>query len=1098
MEIFDNVKSYLKFGTRFYYTTRSEANSNGKYTKPILVALNEKKSNEYTIKYDEESSRGITYTKYGNLSYEKLVNIWKDNNHLYEIIPDNTPFKFYLDIDKRFENDDNNKETLKVLKELIENTLQINFNDGSISFGRGDKDDYIKVSWHIVFNNGTYFKNMDECKKYISYLKFLVISEDKYKLLQNGVLDFLVYKSNQAFKLPYQSKAFKNIIQLPEDSNSNLEDYLLTYKEHEMKYYDVSKFEEIMKPIITTKTQIKTASGKIIKAEYTDGLILKEYMSSFSKDFKLGKVGGSKLKNKLKYFLDSIPNNSKVSSKVWKAVGYSISKVLKNSEDGLDLWTKWTSEYKEIDKEKLREMYMKHNTESGYGYKMLYKLASIHNNLIDNEISCIKPLFDDTATFKCTNKEINCRFIGEQFDMKKTVKEYDVVCIKAPMGTGKSYSLKTIFETTSYKSILYLSCKRAFATSMKSDFEEYGFKSYLEIQNKKEIVKYDRIICSVESAYNLRDKYDLVIIDESESICDNLTGSMMMNNKPLDNIKRIYELIKNSNKIMIMDAYLTNRSFNMIKDIYGEDINNKKCYHLINKFQYPERIKIECSGKSTLGGTILSKLKEGKRCVFVCGSKALSDSISKLCKDYKTKYYSSSNPLPNGCDVNKVWSECQLLIYTPTVTAGISYTNKDHPFDNLFIYAVNKNSSHMRDIIQAHKRVRHFNDNRIYTIINGEAPVFNFDMLPVSKHFIEELEYKYKTLLFGKDVISLKNDESTKWIYNINIHNKLESNINTRYIIDLAARYFEEENIIDSRSLKWNEQEHLDEINEIWDYDNIKDIEKHRHRVLEQQIKNHMVNTKKLTDDEFKEYIKFNYTIKHIRDDIPIPIAKGFFNQFYGDKLQSKKNGSVRTFKQMLYDIKYNVNKYNDWKENRLKDPDRPFEIYDFKLVRYEHLLKFLNKLKLIESSKININVEFLGTDFDQFIDEYKSLNTKTLNSMLEESYITQKGKKFTGIQIKSIFNNLLREEFGMEILKLGTKQYKVDGKYKKTSKFTIRNYCEPANSNDNEEEATRKRVFMEKFGKPEYNRFNIYKDHFQDEDQVYSFNNSHSDYESE
>tara|TARA_R110000803_G_C11986119_1_gene321318 strand:+ start:293 stop:3589 length:3297 start_codon:yes stop_codon:yes gene_type:complete len=1097
MEIFDNIKSISKFETQFYFTIRSESNSNGKYTKPIEVALKERKCNEYTIKYDEESNKGLTYTKYGNLTYEKLSNIWKNNNHLYEIIPDNTPFKFYLDIDKRFESDSNNKETLKILKELIENTLEINFDDASISFGKGNKDDYIKVSWHIVFNNGIYFKNMNECKIFINYLKYKVVSEDKYFLLKNGVLDFIPYKSNQAFKLPFQSKAFKNIIQIPEDTNCKIEDYLLTYKKGEIKYYDVSKFDEIMKPILTTKTHIKTASGKIIKVEYTDSVILKDYMNSFNKDFKLGKVLGSKLKNKLKYFLDSIPNNSKVSMKVWKTIGYSISKILKNSEAGLDLWTSWTSGYKPIDKEKLRKMYMKHNIESGYGYKMLYKLASIHNNLIDEEISCIKPLFEYTPSFKCVNKEINCRFIANEFNMKETVNKFDVICIKSPMGTGKSYSLNTIFENENYKSILYLSCKRAFATCMKSDFKKYGFKSYLEIENKNDIQKNNRIICSVESASHLRDGYDLVIIDESESICDNLTGQMMMNNKPLDNIKRIYKIVKNSSKIMLMDAYLTTRSFNMVKDIYGEAIEKKKCYHLINKFQYPERVRIDCLSKGVLGGTILNKLKDGKRCVLVCGSKKLSDGIAILCKDYKISYYSSSNPLPNGCNVNEVWNKCQLLIYTPTVTAGISYTNKDFPFDNLFIYAVNKHSAHIRDIIQAHKRVRHFNDNKIYTVINGQAPVFNYDMLPVSKKSIEELEYKYKTLLFDEDVISLKMNEETKWIYNINIHNKLESNINTLYICDLAQRYFEEENIINSNTCKKDELEYLNEINEVWNYDDIKDIEKNKHRILEQQIKNHTINTPKLTEEEFKEYIKFNYTMKHVKDDLSIPIAKGFFNQFYGDKLQSKKNGSVRTFKQMLYDINYDTEKYTEWKEKRLKDPNRPFEIYDFKLLRYEHLLKFLNKLKLIEPSKLNINVEFLGSDFDQFIDEYKNLNTKTLNSMLEESYITQKGKKFTGIQIKSIFNNLLKEEFGMEILKVGTKQFTIDGKRKKTSKFTIRNYCEPPNSDDDDDEAKRKRLFTEKFGKSEYNRFNIYKDHFQEEEQQYSFKKDDSDYES-
>ena len=124
--------------------------------------------------------------------------------------------------------------------------------------------------------------------------------------------------------------------------------------------------------------------------------------------------------------------------------------------------------------------------------------------------------------------------------------------------------------TLKYPSICYFSCKQAFASSMINDFEKYGFVNYLSEPNKDAIKNYDRIICSVESIWCCRDKYDIVIIDESESICDNLMGEMYMKNKPIMCAKKMKEMIKNSANIMIMDAYLTTRSFDMIKDILGK------------------------------------------------------------------------------------------------------------------------------------------------------------------------------------------------------------------------------------------------------------------------------------------------------------------------------------------------------------------------------------------------------------------------------------------------------------------------------------------------------------------------------------------------
>ena len=674
MIINDNIKSIETLGTKYYYNIGNlkELKKVNKYTSPLNVALHTLNKGEYCIKYDEEAPNAKTYIKYGNYDYNTLnKHGWKINNHLFEIIPQNTPFKLYFDIDKRFESEEDTTLLLKELYTLIKKTLNLDMSiNSSICKGEGKKDGYLKISYHIIINNGVYFENMDKCKIFMKYIEFLVNTNDDYTRLRNGVFDFNVYKNNQAFKLPYQSKAFKKIIQIPSEENAKLSEYLLTHinDKENMKFYDVSKFEELMKGKNINNKIIKDANGKNIKLDFNEAIIIKQYTDAIEKGFILGDIKGSK-KDGLPYYLDSIPNNSKVPRIVWKTIGFCISKITKNSEEGLKLWTKWTNAYKPCNIEELREAYMKHDIIKGYGWNMLFKLASLYNKKFNKNEYLLDPLFNDKPTYKCIEKTINEKYISNGFNMVEIVNDFDIINIKSPMGSGKSWTVKQVFNDTikkktnniknyscdkkdiqyntklKYEKILYLSCKRAFATAMLNDFKESGFKSYLDFGDRSSIKGEDRIICSVESALHLKEEYDLVIIDESESICDNLTGEMMKKNKPIENITKIHNIIKNSKKVMIMDAYLSERSFNMVKDILGDEIQNKKCYYLKNDFQSEKRELVDCIDKEKFVGGILEKLKKGERCVVVCGSKKLSDIIVKECKDYKIKNYNSNNPL---------------------------------------------------------------------------------------------------------------------------------------------------------------------------------------------------------------------------------------------------------------------------------------------------------------------------------------------------------------------------------------------------------------------------------------------------------------------
>ncbi len=1098
-----NCKKMTNFGEDFYYNIvcrekAIELKKVDKYTSPCHWAMNTREEGEFTIKYDKEAKGAKTYTSYGNMTYKKLVKIaWKCNNHLFEILHTNQPRKMYFDIDKRYESEEDNMIVFKLINKLVKRTIDIDMTkeDVAVCYGEGIKNNYKKVSWHIVVN-GYFFKDLPEQQKFMNYLQYVITLEEEYEPLRNGVMDFNVYKQSQAFKLPYQSKAFGNIIQEPYNEDHTLQDFLLTNYDNE-DYYDVSKFEEVN----IKKKKVKGANGKMISLDFNEATIIQSYVNHIGKDYKMGNVRGQK-KDGLSYYLNSIVNNrgscrcgQSCGKVVKRVVGYCVSNITKNSEEGFELYSNWINYTNEMSKEKEREEFMKNSTTKGYGWKMLYNLASIYNKNMSKNDSIYDTLFNDTPSYDCETKTINSRYIEcEEFSMKQIVNDYDIINIKSPMGTGKSYSLKQIFKR--YKSIVYFSCKRAFATSMEADFKEFGFTNYIDIQNKSDIIDCDKIICSVESIHYCRDKYDLVIIDESESICDNMTGQMFKKNKPIEGATSIYNMIKDSRKVMIMDAYLSTRSFDMIKDIYKEDIVDKRCYYLKNDFKYEQRNLIEVDSKGRFVDMIVDKVKNGKRVAVVCGSKKLNEEIVKellkiISKD-ELKRYDNRNKLNLDINVNEEWATCKALLYTPTITAGISYDNKANLFDNLFIYCVNKGSCHFRDTIQAHKRVRDFTSKDVVIMINDKFRGHNLDIMPLTKEGVIEIEDKYKAQLFGSETKTLKTMDKLDWIYNINIHNLLEFNISSVLLKGFAMKYLTCENIIKTES--HTDLETLEIEDEEWKWDDIEDIRNSEKEDIEERLNDKSGSAEIVNDEEYKQFIKFNLKHSHIKPEC-MGAGIEYFNEFYYLAQQRSKASEVRNFKRMLFEIKYDFNKFNEWKSYIKQETNMPIEYYDMKVKRYEHLMKFFNKLGFIKGDSIDIDNEFSGKDFEKLIEDYENIDVKALNTMLTDGYIRiTKKDTFSTLntkQIKGIFNQLLKDEFNMEVSSKGLKYVKgEDGKRKKLTIMGVSNATQSINKKkDSEEEIKAKEMYNKKWSNNKYNPFNFFTTNTtenEDEEQVY------------
>ena len=169
---------------------------------------------------------------------------------------------------------------------------------------------------------------------------------------------------------------------------------------------------------------------------------------------------------------------------------------------------------------------------------------------------------------KATVDVCNERFLN--FNIVEKVTRYDTVFVKSPMGSGKSRSLKKLFDCKDehfdkYKHVIYMSPKRAFASAMAAEFKEQKFVNYMD-RTARLNNKVERLICSLESLHKVVEKRnehllkpDLLIIDESESVFNVISSQTLLENEPVKNLKTFTNLMRDARKVIVMDAHMTDR-----------------------------------------------------------------------------------------------------------------------------------------------------------------------------------------------------------------------------------------------------------------------------------------------------------------------------------------------------------------------------------------------------------------------------------------------------------------------------------------------------------------------------------------------------------
>ena len=358
--------------------------------------------------------------------------------------------------------------------------------------------------------------------------------------------------------------------------------------------------------------------------------------------------------------------------------------------------------------------------------------------------------------------------------------------IKSPYGTSKTQLVKLIIKQYNPKRILWLSFRQTLSDDIHHHFKELGFQHYLDGR-----LDSDRLIIQVESLMKIRQfelmdwiddlqethHYDLIMLDEVESLLRQFSSqdTFSKDANTRDTFEYLEEILKKSSKIISLDGDLHNRSYQFIKQ-FGEGIYLENLTTKNNK-------EITITEDATeFKKDILKSLKK-KNKIVICSlstdkSRFYKELIEQKYPELRVIFYTGSSDCKTKKidfkDVNVSWSQYDVVIYTPTIEAGVSFEVCNH-FDKIY-GLINTNSCCQQSFFQMLSRVRNPRSNQILILNNGiynpereQKKIMTFKFEEVKQSYIEarkNLRILYKD---GKSTLGLDN-------YTINsIYNDVEA-----------------------------------------------------------------------------------------------------------------------------------------------------------------------------------------------------------------------------------------------------------------------------------------------------------------------------------
>ena len=390
-------------------------------------------------------------------------------------------------------------------------------------------------------------------------------------------------------------------------------------------------------------------------------------------------------------------------------------------------------------------------------------------------------IMNNHKTLHCCNTIIK----WDQHYDHPTMKQYPLkplTIVRAGMGLGKTKAL--IYDyipkhcTHPQTKCIFITYQQVLSKKYASELEEYGFINYLDYDDYD--IYASKVIVCLDSLPRVKTtNFDFVFIDEALSVFLHFNSRFIKQSSKL--CAQLEMVMLQARYIMLLDAVIDNYLTYDITQYFAEKKNvipyciynshvrvpdqvaqQRKAHIIVNSSS-----SAQAAMKLTIFKQALNALVKKSKVVIASSTKRFTEEIQSYINMHwpdqstkpKTIIYNSDNVCDMTSDeINKKWQEYDALIYSPSITAGVSFEALH--FDQMIAYIENSFYTPPVDIImQQLFRVRQLKKGMMTLYIN-DTMTFEVDKYPVlvsdiDAHLNKDVNYVNK---YFQDTVNFETD----------------------------------------------------------------------------------------------------------------------------------------------------------------------------------------------------------------------------------------------------------------------------------------------------------------------------------------------------
>ena len=280
--------------------------------------------------------------------------------------------------------------------------------------------------------------------------------------------------------------------------------------------------------------------------------------------------------------------------------------------------------------------------------------------------------------------------VYDEPDMRAYPHAAKTLLVKAGMGLGKTKKLVEYIDThvEQNERLIFLAFRRTFAREISKKVPHVKFYGDIEgplVQN--------RLVVQIESLKRLQignEPPEYTILDDCESIFEQMTANLAEDLYAV--FAKFYYLVRYSQRLILMDAALSSRTINIL-DVLRPGWRASATYVVNTYFTGAKnQFNISVDEDEWLNNLVC----DAKTNRIVIASSSIMKAkhyyalLSGEYEDKKILLYTSETSeaikREHFSDISKQWDQADIVIYTPTISAGISYENER--FDKYYAYFI--------------------------------------------------------------------------------------------------------------------------------------------------------------------------------------------------------------------------------------------------------------------------------------------------------------------------------------------------------------------------------------------------------------------------